>query len=144
MELLGTVDSITCDDILRRLRAGQDVATILYALDKGKAPLGATSGALLEQNESMGQVPSLEMNWQQYRGFGLLKDPNATMDGIENDPQAVEVVDEVFQTEPWTTVTQDRELVEHLLRLYFTWQHAFFQNFPEDLFRRDMASGRTK
>lgn len=45
---------------------------------------------------------------------------------------------------PWTTVTQDTELIEHLLTLYFSWQHSFFQSFPEKLFRADMAAGRTK
>ena len=45
---------------------------------------------------------------------------------------------------PWTTVTQDEELIQHLLDVYFTWQHSFFQSFPENLFRSDMAAGRTK
>jgi Fungal specific transcription factor domain len=44
----------------------------------------------------------------------------------------------------WTTVTDDRELISHLLHLYFMWQHSFFQSFPEDLFRKDYAAGRTK
>ena len=45
---------------------------------------------------------------------------------------------------PWTQVTDDQEFIEHLLSLYFTWQHSFFQSFPEKLFREDMAAGRTK
>lgn len=46
--------------------------------------------------------------------------------------------------QPWTNVVHDDEFIEHLLSLYFTWQHSFFQNFPERLFRADMAAGRTK
>ena len=46
--------------------------------------------------------------------------------------------------EPWTNVTDDQDFVEHLLNVYFTWQHSFFQSFPEALFRADMAAGRTK
>jgi hypothetical protein len=44
----------------------------------------------------------------------------------------------------WTTATDDMELVDHLLNVYFTWQHSFFQSFPEELFRDDYKAGRTK
>ena len=44
----------------------------------------------------------------------------------------------------WTAATDDAELVEHLLDVYFMWQHSFFQNFPEPLFRQDFATGRTR
>jgi transcription factor-like protein/Zn(2)-Cys(6) binuclear cluster domain-containing protein len=44
----------------------------------------------------------------------------------------------------WTNVTEDRELIEHLLDVYFMWQHSFFQNFPEFLFRHDYEAGKTK
>jgi hypothetical protein len=44
----------------------------------------------------------------------------------------------------WTVATDDAELVEHLLDIYFMWQHSFFQNFPEPLFRQDFATGRTR
>lgn len=45
---------------------------------------------------------------------------------------------------PWTSVTHDQGFIRHLLDLYFTWQHSFFQSFPENLFRDDFAAGRTK
>lgn len=45
---------------------------------------------------------------------------------------------------PWITVTDDVEFIDHLITAYFTWQHSFFQSFPEHLFRLDMAAGRTK
>jgi hypothetical protein len=44
----------------------------------------------------------------------------------------------------WTSVTEDKEFIDHLLNIYFTWQHTFFQNFPEDLFRQDYTAGQTK
>lgn len=44
----------------------------------------------------------------------------------------------------WTSVPDDDELVSHLIELYFTWQHVFFQNFPENLFRRDYNKGEVK
>lgn len=44
----------------------------------------------------------------------------------------------------WTSVSDDQEFIEHLISVYFTWQHSFFQSFPEKLFREYMATGRTK
>lgn len=49
-----------------------------------------------------------------------------------------------YQRPQWTEVTTDQELIRHLMDLYFTWQHAFFQNFPEELFRSDFENGKAK
>jgi hypothetical protein len=46
--------------------------------------------------------------------------------------------------ESWTTVTQDAELINHLLQLYFCWVHPFYVLFSEECLRHDMASGRSK
>lgn len=43
----------------------------------------------------------------------------------------------------WTTVTQDREVIDHLLTLYFTHHHPICPVIPESLIRDDMASGKT-
>ncbi|KAL4757596.1 Zn(II)2Cys6 transcription factor [Aspergillus foveolatus] len=42
---------------------------------------------------------------------------------------------------PWTTVTDDSGLVSHLISLYFTWNHLFFNWIDRDLFLRDLNSG---
>jgi hypothetical protein len=41
-------------------------------------------------------------------------------------------------------VPRDHEIINESLRLYFTWQHSFFQSFPEHLFIQDMSSGSTR
>ncbi|KAE8154583.1 hypothetical protein BDV25DRAFT_126445 [Aspergillus avenaceus] len=43
--------------------------------------------------------------------------------------------------EPWTTVTDDDDLVSHLISLYFTWYHPAFPWIDRDLFIREMQSG---
>ncbi|KAK5048936.1 hypothetical protein LTR84_005357 [Exophiala bonariae] len=43
----------------------------------------------------------------------------------------------------WTTVTQDREIIDHLLSLYFTHHHPICPVIPESLVRDDLASGKT-
>ncbi|PLB46427.1 hypothetical protein P170DRAFT_465950 [Aspergillus steynii IBT 23096] len=42
---------------------------------------------------------------------------------------------------PWTTVTDDDDLVSHLISLYFSWNHQILNWIDRDLFIRDMQSG---
>lgn len=44
----------------------------------------------------------------------------------------------------WTTVTNDLEFVNRLLKLYFTWSHSFYILFSRECFYRDFESGRDK
>lgn len=41
---------------------------------------------------------------------------------------------------PWTTVVDDDDLVSHLVSLYATWEHVFFDGVVLELFIRDMRS----
>ena len=40
--------------------------------------------------------------------------------------------------------SMDHEIINQSLALYFSWQHCFFQSFPEHLFVQDMSSGSTR
>jgi hypothetical protein len=42
----------------------------------------------------------------------------------------------------WTTVTKDKELIRHLLTMYFTWHYAYFTTLSKELFYRDFFRGR--
>lgn len=42
---------------------------------------------------------------------------------------------------PWTAVTDDSELVSHLISLYFTWDYPFLRFLDRDVFLRQMQSG---
>ncbi|KKK26381.1 hypothetical protein ARAM_006293, partial [Aspergillus rambellii] len=44
---------------------------------------------------------------------------------------------------PWTTVTEDADLVSHLVSLYFTWDYPFHAFLDRDVFLKHMASGDT-
>jgi hypothetical protein len=45
--------------------------------------------------------------------------------------------------EQWTTVTSDRELVEHLLALYFCWEYPIFATLSKKHFMKDFRAGST-
>lgn len=42
---------------------------------------------------------------------------------------------------PWTSVTEDDDLVSHLVSLYFTWDYPFYSFLDRDVFLRHMAGG---
>ena len=42
----------------------------------------------------------------------------------------------------WTTVTQDVELIIHLLNMYFTWHYTYFTTLSKHLFLRDFFKGK--
>lgn len=42
----------------------------------------------------------------------------------------------------WTTVTNDDELVKHLLHMYFTWHYTYFTTLSKQLFFRDFNLGQ--
>lgn len=42
---------------------------------------------------------------------------------------------------PWTSVTDDDDLVSHLISIWCTWSHPWFHWINRDLFIRDMQAG---
>ncbi|KAL5341558.1 nitrogen assimilation transcription factor nirA [Aspergillus crustosus] len=41
----------------------------------------------------------------------------------------------------WTTVTNDEQLISHLMTMYFTWHYPFFTTLSRELFYRDYVRG---
>ncbi|RMZ72732.1 Nitrogen assimilation transcription factor nit-4 [Pyrenophora seminiperda CCB06] len=42
----------------------------------------------------------------------------------------------------WTTVTDDPELVQHLISMYFCWHYSFFTTLSKNLFLQEFRSGK--
>ncbi|KAK3721035.1 hypothetical protein LTR37_003325 [Vermiconidia calcicola] len=63
-----------------------------------------------------------------------------------NQDDSEEEVDEYPQHEDpvssWTTVTDDADLVLHLLNMYFTWHYTYFTTLSKTLFYRDFLLGK--
>ncbi|KAH8652643.1 fungal-specific transcription factor domain-containing protein [Tricladium varicosporioides] len=57
-------------------------------------------------------------------------------------PKAVEFRN-VSPVTSWTRVTDDSELIVHLLNMYFTWHHPYFTVLSKDIFYRDFLTGNT-
>jgi hypothetical protein len=50
--------------------------------------------------------------------------------------------DILYADKPWTAVTQDVELLEHLISLYFCWEYPTFSSLSKEHFLRDFEIGR--
>jgi len=80
---------------------------------------------------------------RQDRTFGIIKGTEMRSTHASTSHGHEFVVEKMQK--PWVATLKDKkEIMHHLVDTYFTWQHSFFQSFPEGLFREDMASGSTK
>ncbi|KAF3228409.1 hypothetical protein TWF106_007441 [Orbilia oligospora] len=78
---------------------------------------------------------SLLMNEEWYQGIEKLDRINLE---ILDDRPILDVT-----AHPWTTVTDDDELVSHLMSLYMTWDHPVWHLFDWDIFIDAMKTGDT-
>jgi hypothetical protein len=121
------------NEIIRRLRLHDDVSTILSSIQ---------SGSLLQvlSTRDYEFTLGIEADYSsREQMFGLVKGA-----GTHSAGRAPDAHTPLVNQQPWTSVSNDFEFIEHLLSLYFSWQHPFFQSFPEKLFREDMVTGGTK
>jgi hypothetical protein len=129
------------DEIVRRLRLHEDAEAILDVITAGTLlqPLGGQ-----EYERDPGIVGDYSIRAQT---FGLMRVGTRSIPDSERlQSRAPDAHSPLARRDvsAWTTVSKDSDYINHLLALYFSWQHSFFQSFPEKLFRRDMALGKTR
>lgn len=128
------------DEIVRKLRHHENLDSILNSVRAGPflQPLAERDVDMHAGIE--GDYSSRE------HVFGLTQFGSRNLAPVDVQlARAPEAHTPLSQTNhPWTSVTDDQEFIDHLISIYFTWQHCFFQSFPEKLFREDMAAGRTR
>jgi len=129
------------DEIVRRLRLQENPESILHA---------TRGGSLLQPLADRGDIDlgtGIESSYSsREQVFGITQVGSRSIPGNDlSQNRAPDAHSQLTQTyHRWTSVTDNHEFIDHLISLYFTWQHSFFQNFPEKLFREDMVAGRTK
>jgi hypothetical protein len=128
------------EEIVRRVRLEHDIASILFAINAGTLlqPLGGQDSGIVEASMA-GDYSTRDQR------FGLTRvgTRNESESG-KRPSRAPDAHSPLGGGRVWTMVSDNGEFIEHLLSLYFSWQHSFFQSFPELLFRQEMGSGRTK
>lgn len=132
---LALADAPGSQDIVRRLKNSEEIPFILKNISRGNQD----STQLVQRRTPTGVEGKFS---SQEHTFGMVKGAEMHTTHVSLGQESEFEVGHVHSA--WTTVTPDDELRHHLVNLYFTWQHSFFQSFPENLFRADMAAGRSK
>jgi Fungal specific transcription factor domain/Fungal Zn(2)-Cys(6) binuclear cluster domain len=130
------------DEVVQKLRRREPLERIVESLDIGRYSRSSSAMDLDAPQSDVGAMSGYHA--RPMAGNALaphLVSPPATT-GASRAPDAHTPPD--ADDYRWTTVTEDKEFIEHLFDSYFMWQHSFFQNFPEELFRQDYETGRTK
>ncbi|KLJ09729.1 hypothetical protein EMPG_14852 [Blastomyces silverae] len=66
-----------------------------------------------------------------------LEEPDASFALVEQNQDTDDAIT------GWTRVTKSKELIRHLLTMYFTWHYAYFTTMSKKLFYRDFIKGRS-
>lgn len=147
IQAIATGPTATSEELVQRLRRREPIERIMEAATIEPPPIPQhTAADTMDIDSAAAERLQTHVHARPMRGNALAPDrlgmgkdfgraPNAhTPPRVRSQADAIR----------WTTVTEDQEFVQHLLDVYFTWQHTFFQNFPEHLFRRDFEQGGTK
>ncbi|KAF2723790.1 hypothetical protein K431DRAFT_282484 [Polychaeton citri CBS 116435] len=138
---------------IRTCESLDEVAEGIVAKEQGLDPDDDDDDLLQEGTVSATQTPTFET--QLYGKMGDLRLDDGSMRYIGgtsnlihlgNDDASLSDPDEYTQQEDpitsWTAVTDDAELVVHLLNMYFTWHYTYFTTLSKSLFYRDFLLGR--
>jgi hypothetical protein len=123
------------------VRQNESIGTILAAITAGA--LVSKVGGLMSDTNVDTEASMAGHYSTKEQTFGLTRVGARNVPDNEIRASRVPNAHSPLGLRPWT-IPADPEFVDHLLSLYFAWQHSFFQSFPEDLFRKDMSTGRTK
>ncbi|OLN95754.1 Nitrogen assimilation transcription factor nit-4-like protein 2 [Colletotrichum chlorophyti] len=63
-------------------------------------------------------------------------------DANENEPVSDSNLTNEDPVTSWTRVTKDKELIAHLMNMYFNWHYTYFTTLSKTLFYRDFFRGR--
>ncbi|KAF8248363.1 hypothetical protein K440DRAFT_649976 [Wilcoxina mikolae CBS 423.85] len=97
--------------------------------------------------ELSGKMGALRLEEGQVRFIGatsnLMLLPSGQGSDTDLSPSTVETQRELhIPILSWTTVTQDKDLILHLITLYFTYHYPFFTTLSKDLFYREFFRGK--
>ncbi|KAF7167053.1 hypothetical protein CNMCM6106_002603 [Aspergillus hiratsukae] len=143
-------------DLVRQIRSCdslEDVAQSIVSRDKGAAPgeifpSGDESSTHEDQFVStlagrMGEL-MLDGSGKYIGGTSnlIFLPPGSELNEFDST-QSAQALDRSheYSVTRWTRVTDDEQLISHLMTMYFTWHYPFFTTIPKDLFYRDYIRG---
>ncbi|TKA64762.1 hypothetical protein B0A49_07973 [Cryomyces minteri] len=130
-------------DIVSHIRVDDDLDALAESLRRSvNLPRQSDSQTLEADAFSNERKPALS-NTSDARQYG-----HTSCLGLVTEDQDMSPWSPIVPVAPlglsWTSVTNDVEFINHLMNLYFTWPHPFYQLFSRECFLFDMQKGRTK
>ncbi|KAL6714818.1 hypothetical protein ACLMJK_007078 [Lecanora helva] len=124
-------------EIVQQIRADEDLDNLAESLKRNimLPDHSSTKSAEGELSNLIGR-PSLDAagvvkHYGHTSGLGLVSNG-------EQSPIHIQT------SEPWTKVSQNTSLIDHLMTLYFTWSHPFYTFFSKELFLHHMTTNQSK
>lgn len=111
--------------------------------------IGATSGVPQFEKELSGKMGKLRLDNGSVSIIGGTSNLIYMGDNSEVDEVDSPIDEEPFamlQQDPvtsWTDVTDDAQLVMHLITMYFTWHYTYFTTLPRALFWNEFKQGKS-
>ncbi|KAL6917071.1 hypothetical protein FSST1_008566 [Fusarium sambucinum] len=135
--------------ILRRLRDDVDVARIIQQVTDGDLLVQAkpiTSNSQVKVTDSVkdrrGPLQSPILSYTKSMLPDHMPDGLPRFHGLDQVLFTSDNPEAKPPTEAWTTITNDINLVLHLLALYFCWEYPIFASLSKEHFLRDFRDGR--
>lgn len=139
IQAIATSKPVETDEIVHRLRRRDPLERIVETLDSRRF---SSPTVPMDIDPPQLDGSSLAFHARPMAGNALAPQLTSTQPTLSNRAPDAHTPPNA-EDYRWTTVTEESEFIEHLLNTYFMWQHAFFQNFPEKLFRDDYENGKT-
>lgn len=151
LEALRRAGDADIDDIINLVRANPDESyeTIAENIQRMSIstrpkphliPSASTSSGLESELADLSAKPSLDQKTGDLRHYGHTSNFNYYHNSMDSEHLA----NAGDQPEPWTTVTNDAEFINHLLDRYFAWQHPFYLLFSEEVFYHGLHDRKRK
>lgn len=141
-------------EIVRRIRTCDSLDTVAEAILKEEAAIADDDEAL---NEELSKDQGVEGERDLARKMGELRMRNGVVrfiggtshlihEGDDNvTPTEIDSAESQIDGDPitsWSEVTKDRQLVIHLLNMYWNWHYPFFTTLSKQLFWKDFMKGK--
>lgn len=143
-------------ELVRQIRSGdslEDVAESIVAREKGLATEGAgpfseedTTPTDQFESELVGKTSELMLGGSRKFIGGtsnlIFLPPGSELYEFDTPPDDEDLGQgHEYSVARWTRVTDDENLINHLMTMYFTWHYPFFTTLSKDLFYRDYVRG---
>ena len=115
-------------ELVQAIRAGEDLESIAEGLKREPGVSG-------EESEVKNPEGGLSMD---ERGVSKLFGHTSNLGLVTHQDNPIS---KQTKTDVWTKVTNDSELVNHLLNLYFCWVHPYYMPFSRQAFQKSMQEG---